>query len=140
MNEFLNEINNRQISYDELIELSDKFLRTNSQISPISCTPETRYTKGCFIEGDFMVRILYFDDKPCNIFLILMNRCLYTDIPYYYDVFYSLNGDAFDIIKTTLSIIPKSKYNFISTLDAEQVTGVNIHWVTKRINTKSAKI
>lgn len=129
MNELIEKIN-EQTDYRKIVSILDKFICDNGGETFII---DDIWIRSYIIGDNYIINVLYAININVGAFLVINDRCVFIRQSYC-PVFYRVN---FDEIKNKLLNESNSLMNII---DLEEVTGVDINWVTKRVNTKSARI
>lgn len=145
MENLLHNINKGSICFGDLAVSLDVFLMDNSTQDGVvykheifDVCPELKM--GRMYTDDFVIYITYFNDEIIDTLFAIKDRLLHINFENMESTFYQLtNKEAFSNLIENLE---KNHFccSFLCEPDLyEEINDVDIHWVTKRYNAKSAR-
>lgn len=130
MNELIEKIGS-QTTFGKLVLVLEEFMHGRATSVHMTSERKKRYVIG----EDYIISISY-SNSPHDVGFAIKDRCFCFRYNTFCPLFYILNG-GLDEIKNKL--LNESNLTIaMDDLDVEEVFDVDIHWVTKRIDVKSA--
>lgn len=103
-------------------------------------TPGLPYKMDYFIKDRTFIHMINYEKTSTKLFFVMNNRCVFVDNKYNLSFFELLTNNAFFEIIDELMVRPDTDTDFMRDNSSfKEIENVDIHWVTKRHNTKSAR-